>query len=203
MQRQHFARIPEAGTSLSKSSLLGRECYVILALRSRAGFATARACASSSRASRMVWTRWANRTKRQATSWSFTAITASRRLAKGILYNRLYVGKQLWNRSRWLKDPDTKKQEYRIRPKEEWVETEAPELRIVPQALWEKAHVRLVLQELGSQANPQRHVGKYLLSGFVRCAVCDGAFVKVNHAIDARLNAIAGTRSARIAAASR
>jgi hypothetical protein len=108
-------------------------------------------------------------------------MTASRRLAKGILHNRLYVGKQLWNRSRWLKDPDTKKQEYRIRPQEEWVETEVPELRIVPQTLWEKAQVRLVLHDLGPQTNPQRHVGKYLLSGFVRCAVCGGPFVKVNH----------------------
>jgi hypothetical protein len=37
--------------------------------------------------------RWRNRTKRQGTTWSFTAIIGHRRLKKGLLNNVNYIGK--------------------------------------------------------------------------------------------------------------
>ena len=124
--------------------------------------------------------RWRNRTTPQVKTWSFTSIVGHRRLRKGILNNCLYVGRLVWNRSRWLRDPDTKAYRYRIRPADEWTETPVPGLRIVPQDLWDRVHVRLALNDV-PRANGRRNVGNFLLSGFVRCAECGGSYVKSNH----------------------
>ncbi len=125
--------------------------------------------------------RWKNKTTRQAKTWSYTAIIGHRRLGKGILNNRLYIGKAAWNRSQWMRDPDTRAYHYRIRPAGEWVETDVPELRIVPQDLWERAQKRAVVASVTHGAESRRNVGKYLLSGFVKCAVCGGSYIKANH----------------------
>jgi hypothetical protein len=119
--------------------------------------------------------RWQNRTVRQAASWSYTAIIGHRRLRKGILHNTLYIGKQTWNRSKWVRDPDTRAQTYRVRPLDDWVESDAPELRIVPQNLWDRAQVRLALLTTAPSGRPQ-YKGKYLLSGLLRCGVCGGSY---------------------------
>jgi site-specific DNA recombinase len=124
--------------------------------------------------------RWKNKTVRQAATWSYTAIIGHRRLGKGVLNNPLYIGRMVWNRSEWMRDPDTKAYRYRVRPATEHVEVEVPELRIVPQDLWERAQVRLALQDV-PRANGRQNVGKYLLSGFVKCAECGGSYSKKNH----------------------
>ena len=113
-------------------------------------------------------------------TWSYTSIIGHRRLQKGILHNVLYMGNQTWNKSRWLRDPDTKQYQYRLRPVHEWVSCDVPELRIVPQALWDRAQLRLALNDL-PRVNPRQNVGKYLLSGFVRCAECGGPYSKSSH----------------------
>ncbi len=123
--------------------------------------------------------RWRNRTIRQAKTWSYTAIVGHRRLGTGILNNRLYIGKAVWNRSQWMHDPDTGAHcRSRIRPAEEWVELDMPDLRIVPQELWEKAQARAVTASVTHGAESRRNVGKYLLSGFVKCGTCGGNYIK-------------------------
>lgn len=122
--------------------------------------------------------RWPNRTVRQGTTWSYTAIIGHRRLRKGILNNPLYVGQVVWNRSEWMRHPITKRFTYRIRPKDDWIEREVPELRIVPQDLWNTVQARLSAFRSGPMsppAHPRFH--KYLLSGFVTCAECGGHYV--------------------------
>ncbi len=124
--------------------------------------------------------RWQNRTTRQAKSWSYTAIIGHRRLGTGILNNRLYIGKATWNRSQWMRDPDTRAYRSRIRPANEWVEVDVPELQIVSDELWEKAQARAVTAFVTAGAESRGNVGKYLLSGFVKCAVCGGNYTKAN-----------------------
>lgn len=122
--------------------------------------------------------RWKKRNKRECLSWSFTAIIGHRRLAKGILHNVMYTGRQLWNRSQWMRHPDTKKFRYRVRPQDEWVTHEDPSLRIVPQDLWDKAQARMAKQRL-----PVTHTappGRYLLSGLLRCGTCGGHYIITN-----------------------
>ncbi len=125
--------------------------------------------------------RWKNKTVRQARTWSYTAVIGHRRLGKGILNNPLYVGRQVWNRSKWQRDPDTKAYRYRVRPASEHVEVDVPELRIIDQDLWDRVQVRLALHDVPRQIVGRRNVGKYLLSGFVVCGECGGAYIKATH----------------------
>ena len=69
--------------------------------------------------------------KRYAT-WCPTAI-------REMLRRELYIGRIVWNRSRFVKQPGTNKRVRRERPTSEWRIVEQPELRIVDAALWERA----------------------------------------------------------------
>jgi hypothetical protein len=53
--------------------------------------------------------------------------------------------------------------------------TERPELRIIPQTLWEKVQARRKASANG--AHPKTPTHKYLLSGLLKCAVCESNFV--------------------------
>ncbi len=123
---------------------------------------------------------WPNRARR-VKAWSPSTISGGRTFKKGILRNSIYVGRPLWNRSRYLLDPDTRMDTHRVRPASEWVEVSAPELRIVSEDLWEKVQRRLTLHEVPRAVIGRRNVGNYLLSGFVKCAECGGAYVKTDH----------------------
>jgi len=116
------------------------------------------------------------KTTRQCATCGFTAITAHRSLCKGILHNPLYVGKHVWNKTRWLRHPVTKRETYQLRRPDEWVEIDAPELRIVPQDLWDRARARMAACRIGGKPMaPAQH--RYLLSGFVKCATCGWNYI--------------------------
>jgi hypothetical protein len=54
----------------------------------------------------------------------------------------LYVGRVIWNRLRYVKNPDTGKRVFRLNPTSEWMSKDVPELRIVPDDLWTAAKSR-------------------------------------------------------------
>jgi len=60
----------------------------------------------------------------------------------GILNNELYLGQILYNRQRFLKDPEAGKRIARPNPEHEWVTNEVPELRIIEDDLWEQVQAR-------------------------------------------------------------
>ncbi|MEO6918714.1 MAG: recombinase family protein, partial [Collimonas sp.] len=72
-----------------------------------------------------------------------SAVYGSPSKGSGILNNSLYIGKYVWNRSQWIKDPDTGKRQRTERPKDEWQHGENPELRIVDDLLWNKVRSRM------------------------------------------------------------
>jgi len=123
--------------------------------------------------------RWRNRDTAIAKTWSYTAVAGSRKRGLGILNQEKYIGRLVWNRSTWPTDPDTEKQVSRDVPREEWVVKEIPELRIVPQKLWDKVK-RLQAarsQDSGADERPQHYRNKYLLSGLVRCGICGSRLI--------------------------
>lgn len=98
----------------------------------------------------------------------------------GILRNETYVGRAAWNRTRWVKDPDTGRRQCVARPRSEWIEHAAPELRIVSDEAWEHVRARIAPRELKLASNPLRArrggQPKYLLSGLLVCAVCGSRY---------------------------
>ena len=114
-----------------------------------------------------------------ARTWSYTAIAGSRKRGLGILNQEKYIGRLVWNRSTWPTDPDSEKQVSRALPSEEWVVNEVPELRIVPQKLWDQAKRMQAArsQDSGTGERPQHYRNKYLLSGLLRCGICGSRLI--------------------------
>jgi DNA invertase Pin-like site-specific DNA recombinase len=53
--------------------------------------------------------------------WSPSTIHGNPARGTGILHNELYIGRLVWNRQRFLKDPDTGKRVARPNPPSEWI----------------------------------------------------------------------------------
>jgi site-specific DNA recombinase len=97
-----------------------------------------------------------------------------------ILHNVRYIGNWTWNKTRFLKDPDTGKRKPVARARDEWMQVERPELRIIDAELWQAVQARLA--DMVDETGPTRarrppggaHAAysSYLLSGFLRCGLC-------------------------------
>jgi hypothetical protein len=111
-------------------------------------------------------------------TWSSSAIHGDTRRGIGILANPIYCGRQVWNRSRWVKHPDTRRRVRQERPHAEWIITEHVDLAIVDAATWDAVQRRLAGRShaTGQLGRPNR----YLLSGILRCGSCGGAMVMVD-----------------------
>ncbi|HEY0234355.1 MAG TPA: recombinase family protein, partial [Afipia sp.] len=128
--------------------------------------------------------------------WNDTTIRGNRIISSGILNCELYVGVIRWNRQRKLKNPDTGHFAYRLNPESEWIRTEAPELRIVPQDLWDAAKAqqdqftaryknRIEAAREGTKRSLARngamnatHRPRTLLSGLLFCGCCGGSYAR-------------------------
>ncbi len=114
--------------------------------------------------------------------WSPSTIHGHATRGTGILNNELYVGRLVWNRQRYVKDPDTGKRLARPNPPSEWVTTDVQALRIIDDELWDqvKARQRSVRDASSAVARPAFNSfrrPKYLFSGLTKCAVCGGGYV--------------------------
>lgn len=134
------------------------------------------------------------------TKWRAPTIAGWRRRGTGILNNVRYIGRYKWGELEYLIDPDTEMRVSRPNDVHEKVETEVPEWRIVPQALWDAVKARQAALDAKLDAKNDRgdddipddrmalaraaNRPKYALSGLVRCGCCGAGFGVVG---DARL----------------
>jgi site-specific DNA recombinase len=104
--------------------------------------------------------------------WSPTGV-------REILHRDLYRGIEIFGRVR-----RTGPKERATVPESEWVRREAPELAIVDGLLWDTAHAQIAQKagaflrrdgKLCGQVESLR--GKFLLSGFLACAICGAALI--------------------------
>ena len=109
--------------------------------------------------------------------WSSSTLNGSRQRGNGILGNTLYIGKITHNRQRFVKDPATGKRQARANDPSEWVVVDAPEFRIVDQALWDAVQARR--QQVGDKPLRQRRGPRRLLSGLLTCGVCGANMIVV------------------------
>jgi site-specific DNA recombinase len=120
------------------------------------------------------------RAGRPNATWCPTAI-------REMLYRELYVGRVIWNSSRFIKVPGTNKRVRRARPQSEWRITQREDLRIIAPELWDTVQNRLT-QLKNSYAAHQKPglllrsaTSKYLFSGLLKCGQCGGNLVIVTH----------------------
>jgi len=132
--------------------------------------------------------------------WRDTTIRGHKARGTGILRNQEYIGRLVWNRQRFIKDPATGKRVSRPNPPETWIITEVPELRILDDDLWNHVQRRLddIRDSEGVRKARETEFWKHrrpetLLSGKVTCAVCGGAMISAGKDYLACGRARAGT----------
>lgn len=118
----------------------------------------------------------------RGSAWCASAIFGDVRRGIGILANPIYAGRQVWNRSRWIKHPDTGRRVRQERPQSDWVIRENPALAIVAADTWRRVQARIAGQHAdtgGGKRNAGRPM-KHLLSGLLRCADCGAALIIID-----------------------
>ena len=122
-------------------------------------------------------------------TWSFSTISGNWKRGTGILNNELYIGERVWNRQRYIKDPNTGKRQARLNPESEWVRKEVPDLRLIEADMWQRVKRRQgVIRSALSNAqrtnvsNPLARAKrtKHLFSGLLKCGCCGGSYTLMN-----------------------
>ncbi len=106
-------------------------------------------------------------------TWGQSTINGNRQRGTGILNNELYIGRLVWNRLRYIKDPSTGKRVSKLNPEDQWIIKDVPELRIIDQGLWDAVKNRQAgLRKKSAlwQTNRARHLFSYL----IKCGECGG-----------------------------
>lgn len=110
-------------------------------------------------------------------AWSPSTIHGHAGRGTGILNNELYIGKRIWNRQRFVKDPRTGKRVARLNTCSEWIVSDVPHLQIVPDELWQAVKARQAATRRTMQDGIVRaRRPKYLFSKLTKCGVCGGGF---------------------------
>src|SRR6056297_4284624 len=119
-------------------------------------------------------------------TWSFSTISGNWKRGTGILNNELYIGRLVWNRQHFMKDPQTGRRQARRNPPEAWVIEDVPELRIVEDDLWEAVKERqgAIRSEVLADDRPngfgRARRPTYLFSGLLKCGCCGAGYTLVN-----------------------
>ena len=78
----------------------------------------------------------------RGSAWSGSTLNGNRGRGTGILNNENYVGRRVWNRLCYAKDPETGKRRSRANASDAVIAVETPNLAIVPRELWEAVKAR-------------------------------------------------------------
>ncbi|ESQ82360.1 hypothetical protein AEAC466_17195 [Asticcacaulis sp. AC466] len=106
--------------------------------------------------------------------WQNTTIYGWEKRGTGILRNPLYVGRLVWNRQRWVKDPDTGLRQPQMNEEKDWVVNDAPELRIIAQATFDAVQAKLQAASSKPRAKSLQARPTRMLSGLLVCGGCGG-----------------------------
>ena len=109
-----------------------------------------------------------------AVAWNHQTFIGGR-YKRGIIGNELYIGTINWNTHTTIINPDTGKKAKRAAPTEDHITVDAPQLRIVPQDLWDAANAVRKGRGVakfgpgGKLASRVTNNKEHLLSGLLRC----------------------------------
>ena len=121
----------------------------------------------------------------RAKTWSASTIHGNWQRGTGILNNELYIGKLVWNRQHFIKDPETGRRIAKPNASDDWVVQDVPALRIIADDLWtavkaRQTHAsRATRPDRGRQELWHARRPKHLFSGLIHCGACGGFMVLV------------------------
>ncbi len=116
--------------------------------------------------------------------WGASTIHGNSARGVGILNNQLYVGRLVWNKLKYVKDPTTGKRRSRNNDAAGIVEKDVPHLRIISDELWWRVKARqknVSFTVTGAAKQPwDRRRPRYLISGLTKCGCCGGGYVMIS-----------------------
>ena len=118
--------------------------------------------------------------------WTASTIIGNRKRGTGILNNQLYIGKRIWNRLNYLRDPETRKRVSRLNSPGNWIVTDVPDLRIIDDELWLRAQDMQERRSKDTRPIPtsgpdwRQRRPKHLFSGLIKCASCGGGMTLIS-----------------------
>ncbi len=121
-----------------------------------------------------------NRTTRRSRGWMGSALSGTAAQYTGILRRELHIGQVIWNRRRMKKVPGTSRRVAEVRPRDERIILDHPELRIIDDSIWDQVQTRLKHSRKTAHNANKRSRGrpsKYLLSGLMKCGECGANFI--------------------------
>ena len=119
--------------------------------------------------------------------WGPSTINGNAARGTGILNNELYIGRIVWNRLRYVKDPRTGKRVSRLNDAVARTIQHTPELQIVPQELWDRVKARQASVRRNTRPDAkgerpfwEKQRPRFLVSGLAKCGACGGSYVKIS-----------------------
>ena len=120
-------------------------------------------------------------------SWGPSTIYGNWRRGTGILNNELYIGRLVWNRQQFIKDPKHRKAPGATKPGEQMDRRRACRIfAFVDDELWNsvkerqrEARSRIMTKDKGIRSERARRP-RYLLSGLLKCGTCGGGFSMIS-----------------------
>jgi site-specific DNA recombinase len=109
--------------------------------------------------------KWQRSARRRDGCWLISTLNP-------LLQNERYAGRLVWNRSVWVKDPDSGQRLRRRRPESDWIVTECPAL--IDTTTWDAVKQRFTERAQPSRSDRPR---RYLLSGLLTCERCGSRLV--------------------------
>ena len=118
----------------------------------------------------------------QGALWNPSTIHGNPKRGIGMLNNELYIGRMVWNRQRFLKDPDTGKRFARPNPQSEWITKDVPDCA---SSTTSSGRRRRPGRRPCSGSGPAKEDArfnqfrrpKYLFSGLTKCGECGAGFI--------------------------
>lgn len=114
-------------------------------------------------------------------TWTPSTIHGNRQRGTGLLNNELYIGRRVWNKLSYVRNPDTGKRQSRLNPVDARVVEDVPALRIIGAELWEAVKNRQHTTRPTRSRLVDARRPKYLLTGLLRCAQCGANFTLASH----------------------
>lgn len=118
--------------------------------------------------------------------WCDTTLRGHASRGTGVLRNELYIGRLVWNRQRYTKDPLTGRRIARLNPRTQWIIREVPHLRIIDDELWYRVQARLNAIRDSERVTKARATKfwtfrrpRHLLTGKVVCGACGGSAASI------------------------
>jgi len=116
-------------------------------------------------------------------TWGPSTINGNARRGTGILNNELYVGELVWNRLKYVKNPNTGKRQSRLNPADTGTSRRYQSRASCHRSCGTRSRLgkrawRAIRDRIGAGAEFWNQRPRYLLSGLMKCGACGASYTK-------------------------